>query len=117
MKKSVLLTGLLTLAGGFLSTDALAARSVETVSKAQFGSQWAFVKEEVQLQCTKDQALFVINASTLAQYPLDEKANSLVKAKKMAALPLETILLYDPDHPGQKMSVTPFIEHARQLCQ
>lgn len=37
----------------FLSADALAARTVETVSKAQFGSQWAFVKEEVQLQCTK----------------------------------------------------------------
>lgn len=55
MKKSVLLTGLLTLAGGFLSADALAARTVETVSKAQFGSQWAFVKEEVQLQCTKNQ--------------------------------------------------------------
>lgn len=53
MKKSVLLTGLLTLAGGFLSADALAAGTVETVSKAQFGSQWAFVKEEVQLQCTK----------------------------------------------------------------
>lgn len=117
MKKSVLLTGLLTLASGFLSADALAARTVETVSKAQFGSQWAFVKEEVQLQCTKNQALFVINASTLAQYPLDEKANNLVKAKKMAALPLETILLDDPNHPGQKMSVAPFIKHARQLCQ
>lgn len=117
MKKRVVLTGILAIWGCTLSGSALAARTVETVSKAQFGKQWAFVKEEVQLQCTKDRALFVINASTLAQYPLDEKAAELVKTKKMAAQPLETIVLDDPDNAGHKMSVAPFIERAQQLCQ
>lgn len=112
MKKVTLLAVLLALSG-----SALAARTVITVSKAQFGKQWAFTKEEVMLQCTKSKALFVINAGTLAQYPLNDLALEQAKAGQVNAQPLETIQLDDAASPGKKMSVEPFIQRAQTLCE
>ncbi|MBW7984331.1 YebY family protein [Enterobacillus tribolii] len=112
MKKITLLAALLVLSG-----NALAAKTVITVSKAQFGGQWAFTKEEVMLQCTKNGALYVINAGTLAQYPLNDLALEQAKSGQVNAQPLDTILLDDKASPGKKMSTEPFVRRAQALCQ
>lgn len=98
-----------------MSHQVFAQHTIATVTKAQYGKLWAFTKEEVQLQCTKDGGLFVINEGTLAEYPLDETAKKLVVQNKVRAQPLDTIVL-DDQSTGKKMDVTPFIERARQLC-
>ncbi|MBC8950152.1 MULTISPECIES: YebY family protein [Xenorhabdus] len=92
------------------------AAPIKTISKLQFGKQWAFTREEVMLDCRANGALFVINPSTLMQYPLNDRATQLMQANKVIASSLETILLNDPDHPNQKMSVEPFQKAALALC-
>ncbi|MEG3135590.1 YebY family protein [Rouxiella sp. T17] len=111
MKKTLLGCLLLT-----LSASSFAAPQVITVSRLQFGKAWAFTREEVMLQCRPGNALFVINDSTLAQYPLNDVATQMVKEGKFSALPLSTIQLDDPQNPGHKMSLAPFIERAQTLC-
>ncbi|OKP05741.1 YebY family protein [Xenorhabdus eapokensis] len=92
------------------------AAPIKTISKLQFGKQWAFTREEVMLDCRANGALFVINPSTLMQYPLNDRATQLMQANKVIASSLDTILLNDPDHPNQKMSIKPFQEAALALC-
>ncbi|CDL80889.1 YebY family protein [Xenorhabdus szentirmaii] len=98
-----------------LSFQGMAA-PIETVSKLQFGKEWAFTREEVMLDCRSGGALFVINPSTLVQYPLNDKATQLVESNKVIAKSLNTILLDDPEHPNQKMSIKPFQKAALALC-
>ncbi|MDR0218242.1 MAG: YebY family protein [Enterobacteriaceae bacterium] len=98
-----------------LSFQGIAA-PIQTVSKLQFGKQWAFTREEVMLDCRSGGALFVVNPSTLMQYPLNERAAELMKTHQVIATPLSTILLDDPDHKQQKMSVEPFQKAAMALC-
>jgi hypothetical protein len=109
--KSVLL-GIALLA---TSTSVLAS-GIVNVSKLEYGKQWAFVKEEVTLQCRKDGAVFVLNNSTLMQYPLNDIAAEQVKAGQQRAQSLDVILLDDANNPGHKMDVTPFRERAEKLC-
>lgn len=111
MRKSLLACLLMT-----LSASSLAAPELATVTRLQYGKDWAFTREEVMLQCRPGKALYVINDSTLAQYPLNEVAKEQVKARQVQAIPLEKILLDDPKNPGQKMSLAPFIAKAESLC-
>ncbi|WP_321186536.1 YebY family protein [Rahnella rivi] len=111
MRKSLLACVLLT-----LSASSLAAPQLETVSRLQYGKAWAFTREEVMLQCRPGHALYVINDSTLAQYPLNDVAKEQVKNRQVQAVPLEKIWLDDPQNPGQKMSLAPFISKAESLC-
>ncbi|WP_016605510.1 DUF2511 domain-containing protein, partial [Yersinia pestis] len=55
MKGFVLMLSLL-----MLSANAMAAGKIITVSKFEFGKQWAFTREEVMLECRAGNALFVI---------------------------------------------------------
>ncbi|MBI6547886.1 YebY family protein [Xenorhabdus lircayensis] len=89
---------------------------IQTISKLQFGKQWAFTREEVMLDCRSNEALFVINPSTLMQYPLNDRATQLMKSNKVIATLLDTILLDNPEHPNQKMSIEPFQKIALALC-
>ncbi|CDG21174.1 conserved exported protein of unknown function [Xenorhabdus poinarii G6] len=89
---------------------------IKTISKLQFGQQWAFTREEVMLDCRADGALFVINPSTLMQYPLNDRATQFMKSNQVIASSLDTILLNDPEHPNQKMSIEPFQKVALTLC-
>ncbi|MFC0225636.1 YebY family protein [Serratia aquatilis] len=98
------------------ATGALAADRLVNVTKLEYGKQWAFTREEVTLQCRKGEALFVLNNSTLMQYPLNKVAEEQVKAGQQRAQPLKVILLDDANNPGQKMSVQPFVERATKLC-
>ncbi len=99
-----------------LSASCFAAPQVATVSRLQFGKAWAFTPEEVILQCRPGKALYVINDSSLAQYPLNDVAIQQVKQGMASAQPLSTIQLDDPKNPGHKMSLEPFIERAETLC-
>ncbi|MCC3746018.1 YebY family protein [Rouxiella badensis] len=112
MMKKTLLGGLLLT----LSASCFAAPQVVTVSRLEYGKAWAFTREEVMLQCRPGKALFVINDSTLAQYPLNDVAEQWVKEGKVSAQPLSIIQLDDPKNPGHKMSLAPFIERAGTLC-
>lgn len=74
MKKSILAFLLLT-----SSAAALAAPQVITVSRFEVGKdKWAFNREEVMLTCRPGNALYVINPSTLVQYPLNDIAQKEV---------------------------------------
>ena len=100
-----------------LSVNAIAAGKIITVSKFEFGKQWAFTREEVMLECRSVGALFVINPSTLAQYPLNDIATEQMKAGHVLAKPLDVLLLDDSEQPGVKMSLEPFQQRAMTLCQ
>ncbi|CNE68391.1 putative periplasmic or exported protein [Yersinia rohdei] len=100
-----------------LSVNAIAAGKIITVSKFEFGKQWAFTREEVMLECRSGGALFVINPSTLAQYPLNDIATEQMKAGHVLAKPLDVLLLDDSEQPGVKMSLEPFQQRAMTLCQ
>ncbi|WP_145525899.1 YebY family protein [Yersinia rohdei] len=100
-----------------LSVNAIAAEKIITVSKFEFGKQWAFTREEVMLECRSGGALFVINPSTLAQYPLNDIATEQMKAGHVLAKPLDVLLLDDSEQPGVKMSLEPFQQRAMTLCQ
>lgn len=107
----------LTLSLLMLSANAMAAGKIITVSKFEFGKQWAFNREEVMLECRSGNALFVINPSTLAQYPLNDIATEQMKSGHVLAKPLDILLLDDSQKPGQKMSLEPFQQRAMILCQ
>ena len=96
---------------------ALAAPQIITVSRFEMGKDnWAFTREEVMLTCRPGNALFAINPSTLVQYPLNDIAGQEVKAGKTSGQPISVIQADDPQHPGQKKSLAPFIERAQKLC-
>ena len=112
MKKIIISLLLLASSGA-----ALAAPQVITVSRFEVGKdKWAFNREEVMLTCRPGNALYVINPSTLVQYPLNAEAQEQVKAGKTTAQPLSIIQIDDPARPGEKMSLAPFIERAEKLC-
>jgi hypothetical protein len=99
------------------STAVSAAPSVITVSRFEIGKDnWAFNREEVMLTCRPGHALYVINPSTLVQYPLNDVAEQQVKNGKTTAQPISIIQVDDPTHPGQKMSLAPFVARAEKLC-
>ncbi len=92
------------------------AAPIETVSKLQFGDKWAFTREEVMLDCRANRALFVINPSTLVQYPLNDIATEMMRIGKVNAKSLDIILLNDSKNPAQKMSIELFQQAALALC-
>ncbi|MDU7819748.1 MAG: YebY family protein [Klebsiella sp.] len=95
----------------------MAAPQVITVSRFEVGKEsWAFNREEVMLTCRPGNALFAINPSTLVQYPLNDIAEQQMKDGKTNAQPISVIQIDDPQQPGQKMSLAPFIERAQKLC-
>ena len=111
MKKMIFSLLLLSVSG-----TALAAQVI-TVSRFEVGKdKWAFNREEVMLTCRAGNALYVINPSTLVQYPLNDVAQEQVKARKTQAQPLSIIQVDDAKQPGVKMSLAPFIERAEKLC-
>lgn len=111
MKKIILA---LTLAA--LGADAVAAAQLATLSRQQYGDRWAFTREEVQLICRPGKAVFALNTGTLMQYPLNAAAQTQMKSGQVNAQPIDVIWLDDPDAPGKKKDLQPFIERGEQLC-
>ncbi|WP_181012872.1 YebY family protein [Citrobacter amalonaticus] len=113
MMKKIILSLLLLASSG----AALAAPQVITVSRFEVGKdKWAFNREEVMLTCRPGKALYVINPGTLVQYPLNDIAQQQVESGKTNAQPISIIQIDDPAKPGEKMSLTSFIERAEKLC-
>ncbi|AID25118.1 YebY family protein [Salmonella bongori] len=113
MKKRLLSILLLATSG-----MALAAPQVITVSRFEVGKdKWAFNREEVMLTCRPGHALYVINPSTLVQYPLNGVAEQQAAQGKTRAQPIAVIQIDNPAKPGEKMSLAPFIERAEKLCE
>lgn len=54
------------------------------------------------LTCRPGNALYVINPSTLVQYPLNDVARQQVESGKVTAKPIEIIQIDDPAKPGEK---------------
>lgn len=97
--------------------SAMAAKII-TVSRFEMGrDNWAFNREEVMLTCTKEGALFVINPATLMQYPLNDRAEALVKSGQTQGQPVSVIQIEDPQHAGEKKSLAPVIARAQTLCE
>ncbi|MFC0141894.1 YebY family protein [Erwinia mallotivora] len=97
-------------------SSAMAAEII-TVSRFEMGKdKWAFDREEVMLTCAKGGALLAINPSTLMQYPLNDTAEQMIKNGQMKGQPISVIQIDDPQRPGQKKSLAPFIERAQKLC-
>ena len=112
MKKTLLSLLLLACTG-----SALAAPQVITVSRFEVGKEkWAFNREEVMLTCRPGHALYAINPSTLVQYPLNDTAEQQVASGKSNGQPISIIQIDDPNRPGEKMSLAPFIARAETLC-
>ncbi|MBW9794608.1 DUF2511 domain-containing protein [Escherichia coli] len=66
--------------------------------------------------CRPCDAFHVINPSTLVQYPLNDIAQKEGASGKTKAQPISVIQMDDPNNPGEKMSLAPFIERAEKLC-
>ena len=81
--------------------------SIEQVGKAN----WPFNREEVMLMCHKDSAMYIINPSTLQQYPLNEQAKALAKQQWMHANELQSIMQASADK-----LLANFILVAEQRC-
>ncbi|WP_210507006.1 YebY family protein [Pantoea ananatis] len=111
LKKAIPTLLLLTLAGQ------AAAAQIITVSRFEIGKdKWPFNREEVMLTCEKDGSLFAINPSTLMQYPLNEKAEAQVNAKRVKAQPISVIQAPDKANPDRMMSLQPVVDRAQALC-
>lgn len=54
------------------------------------------------LTCRPGNALYVINPSTLVQYPLNDVARQQMESGKTTAKPIEIIQIDDPAKPGEK---------------
>lgn len=97
-------------------SSAIAAQII-TVSRFEEGKdKWPFNREEVMLTCAKGGALFAINPSTLVQYPLNDIASQQVNSGQTKGQNISVIQNDDPQHPGQKMSLTAIIAHTQKLC-
>ncbi|KAA9001695.1 DUF2511 domain-containing protein [Affinibrenneria salicis] len=108
---------LLFLLTGAISFNVFSAAQLVTVSRLEYGQRWAFTREEMQLICRPGKALFALNTGTLAQYPLNDVAEKQMRAGQVRAQPIDSLLLDDPQRPGQKKSLQPFIERGQQLCE
>ncbi|MEH0873241.1 YebY family protein [Pectobacterium cacticida] len=113
MMKKFLLSVVLT----SFSVNAFSAAKLVTISRLQYGDRWAFTREEVQLICRPGHALYALHTGTLMQYPLNDVAIAQMKSGQVNAQPIDAIWLDDPEQPGQKKNLQPFIERAEQLCQ
>ena len=100
-----------------LVSSQVLANHVITVSRFEVGkADWPFNREEVMLTCLKDGAMFVINPSTLAEYPLNSLAQQRVKSGISKGEPISRIQMDSAAKPGQKKSLQAIISKTSQLC-
>lgn len=93
------------------------ASPLKAVSKDDYGDKWAFTSNEVQLQCI-DGGAFVMDYDTNNVYAISGLANQLAKKGKYPADDINdsTFWKENPEMPGTKISLAPFITDALALC-
>lgn len=107
------------LLGGFIFCISAIAAAVplKAVSEEDYGNKWAFNSGEVQLQCINGGA-FVMDYDTNAVYAITGLANQLAKSGKYPAEDINGSSFWkeNPELPGAKISLGPFINDALALC-
>lgn len=78
--------------------------------------KWPFTREEVMLECRSNGALMVINPATLMQYPINDIAIQQMKNREINAMPIDILLLDDPQQSGMKMDIAVIQQAAQSLC-
>lgn len=108
----ILLSGIL-----LLASSVSLASPLKAVSKDDYGDKWAFTSDEVQLQCI-DGGAFVMDYDTNNVYAISGLANQLAKKGKYPADDINGSSFWkeNPDMPGAKISLAPFITDALALC-
>jgi len=88
------------------------------ITKDEYGKDWAFNANEVQLQCFYGGA-FVFNFDDDEVYAISGLAKVLAKNGKVMAVPIEDSGLWkdNPELPGTKINLSPFIERALKTCR
>lgn len=107
------------IAGALLLSSSIAfAAPLKAVSKDDYGNKWAFTSDEVQLQCFYGGA-FVMDYDTNNVYALTGLANQLAKKGKYPADDINGSAFWkeNPEMPGAKISLAPFITDALALCE
>lgn len=92
---------------------------VTNLSRLNIGADiWPFNREEVIINCEKKDAIFIINPSTLTQYPLNNKAAELAKQKGMNTSSIKDIQrkFGDHSHLSKRMGLKYIKEYATSLC-
>jgi hypothetical protein len=105
----------LALAGLVLSATALAAGKIELLDAADYGEAWPFTGEEMHLLCMPGNAVVASDPETGRMYPLNGTASG--QATRLGLEPLGAVWLDNPEIPGTKISVGPFIERGLALCK
>jgi hypothetical protein len=92
---------------------------VINLSRINIGADiWPFNREEVILNCEKKDSIFIINPSTLTQYPLNDEAKELAQRKNMNVSSIKTIqkVLSNHSHPDKRVGLDYMKEYAISLC-
>lgn len=115
MTNIIVVSLVLLVSASFYASSAFAAKPI-TVSRAQFGDEWPFLREEMMLECKKGQKLFAINENSLVSYPLNEAARISASGSSNIA-DIDKALKVDPANTSQKMSYENIVQKALTLCE
>lgn len=81
-----------------------------TISRADYGDDWPFLVDEVQLRCAGF-AVWVVHEGL--NYPLNGPAQQRLSTGQ----PLHLIWASDPEIPGAKISIGPIIQEGLARCE
>ncbi|HCR59697.1 TPA: DUF2511 domain-containing protein [Raoultella ornithinolytica] len=100
-----------------LCSTAFAAEKTQALDGASFGNTWPLTFEKAMVSCVNGAYAFVHDTATDNRYPLNGMASSAVKSGKMEGYDLDTVWKDDPNYSGVKMSMSPVLDSALNLCK
>lgn len=111
MKRKLFLALLLTISFG-----ASSAEKTQDLDGAKFGKDWPLTFEKAKISCVNRAYAFVYDIKTDDRYPLNGMARDAVKSGKMEGSNLDDVWKDNPDYEGVKISISPLIDAATELC-
>ena len=112
MIRSLFAIGLL-----FLCLSALATEKTQVLDRASFGDTWPLTFENATVSCVNGAYAFVYDTATDNRYPLNGMASNAVKSGKMEGYDLDTVWKDDPNYSDVKLSISPVLDSALNLCK
>ncbi|MCW9319853.1 YebY family protein [Klebsiella pneumoniae] len=100
-----------------LCSTAFAAEKTQALDGASFGNTGPLTFEKAMVSCVNGAYAFVHDTATDNRYPLNGMASSAVKSGKMEGYDLDTVWKDDPNYSGVKMSMSPVLDSALNLCK
>lgn len=120
MKKLFLAVSLLALFGCDSSETKETSKDKNTaqITQETFQGEWPFTVNTVELQCYKGGA-FIEDISTNEVYGLTGLANTIGTNGKKSSRNINDAVIWkeNPELPGVKISLSPFVDDALKLCQ